>query len=119
MSKKFKANRKVSLKTFSGAKTTCMNSYVKPSVKSSPDHFILHVGTNGLSFEKLSEEIARSIIDLATSFKNETHDVSICNIIMRSNDKKIEERRCEVNSSLGKLCKENNYYLTDHSTRIK
>ena len=64
MSKKLNANCKVFVKTFSGAKTTCMHDYVKPSVRSSPDHFILHVGTNDLSSDKSPEEIARSIIDL-------------------------------------------------------
>ena len=96
-----------------------MHDYVKPSVRSCPDHFILHVGTNDLSSDKSPEEIARSIIDLAISVKNEKHDVSISNITNRANDKKLEEKRCEVNSFLGKLCKEKNYYLIDHSTRIK
>ena len=112
MSKKLNANCKVFVKTFSGAKTTCMNDYVKPSVRSSPDHFILHVGTNDLSSDKSSEEIARSIIGLATSIKNEKHDVSISNIIIRADDKKLGEKRCEVNSFLGKLCKETVTLLT-------
>ena len=119
MSKKLNANSKVFVKTFSDAKTTCMNDYVKPSVRSSPDHFILHVGPNDLSSEKSSEEIARSIIDLAISIKNEKHDVSISNIIIRADDKKLEKKRCDVNSLLGKLCKEKNYYILDHSTIIK
>ena len=71
---------KVFVKTFSGVKTTCMNNYVKPLVRSSPDHFIFHVGTNNLSLDKSSEEIGRSLIDLATSISNEKHDVSISNI---------------------------------------
>ena len=75
--------------------------------------------TNDLSSDKSPEEIARSIIDLATSIKNEKHDVSISNIIIRADDKTLEEERCEVNSFLGKLCKEKNFYLIDHSTRIK
>ena len=119
MSKKLNANCKVFVKTFSGARTTCMHNYVKPSGRSSPDHFILHVGTNDLSSEKPPEERATSIIDLATLIKNEKHDVSISNIIIQADDKKLEEKRCEVNSFLGKLCKEKNYYLVDHSTRIK
>ena len=119
MSKKLNVNCKVFVKTFSGAKTTYMNDYAKPSVRSSPDHFILHVRTNDLSSDKSSEEIARSIIDLATSVKNKKHDVSISNIIIRADDKKLEEKRCEVNSFLGKLCEEKSYYLIDHSTRIK
>ena len=105
MSKKLNANCKVFVKTFSGAKATCMNDYVKLPVRSSPDHFILHVGANDLSSDKSSEEIARSIIDLATLIRNEKHDVSISNII-RADNKKLEEKRCEVNSFLGKLCKE-------------
>ena len=51
-SKKLNVNCKVFVKTFSGAKTTCSNNYVKPSVRSSPGHFILHVGTNDLSSDK-------------------------------------------------------------------
>lgn len=69
-----------------------MNDYVKPSVRDSPDHFILHVGTNDLSSDKSPEEIARSKIDLATSIKNEKHDVNISNIIILKNSKKLEER---------------------------
>ena len=70
MSKKLNANCKVFVETFSGAKTTRINNYVKPSVRSSPDHFILHVRTNNLLPDKSPEEIARSIIDLATSIKH-------------------------------------------------
>ena len=58
MSKKLNANCKVFVKTFSGAKTTCMHDYVKPWVRSSPDHFILHVGTNDLGSDKSPKEIA-------------------------------------------------------------
>ena len=70
MSKKLNANCKVFVEIFSGAKTTRMNNYVKPSVRSSPDHFILHIPANNLLSDKSPEEIARSIIDLATSIKH-------------------------------------------------
>ena len=63
---------KVLVKTFSGAKTS-MEDYAKPPVRSSPDHFILHVCTNDLPLDKSPEEIARSIIDLTTSIKNENY----------------------------------------------
>ena len=59
-----------------------MNDYVKPSARSSPDHFILHVGKIDLLSNKSPEEIAISITDLATSIKDEKHDVSITNIII-------------------------------------
>ena len=93
ISKKLNANSKVFVKTFSGIKTTCINDYVKPSVRSSRDHFILHVGTNNLSSDKSSEEIAIALTGLATSIKNKKHDVSIFNIIVRADDKKLEEKR--------------------------
>ena len=84
------------------------------------NNFILHFGTNDLSSDKSLAEIARSIIDLATSAKNKKRDASISSIIIiRAHDKKLEEKRCEVNSFLGKFRKEKNYYLIDHSTRIK
>ena len=76
------------VKTFSVAKTTCMNDYVKPSVKDSQDNFILHVGTNDLSSDKKPEETAKSIAYLKTSIKNAKHDVRIFNIIIRADDKK-------------------------------
>ena len=52
-------------KTFSGVTFSCMEDYMKPSLKKPPDLLILHVGTNNLHFEKSSIEIAESIINLA------------------------------------------------------
>ena len=80
----------------------------------------MHFGTNDLSSDKSLAEIARSIIDLATSAKNKKRYASISSIIIiRAHDKKLEEKRCVVNSFLGKFRKEKNYYLIGHSTRIK
>ena len=92
MSKKLNGYCNVFVKTFSGAKIACMHNYVKPSVRSSSDHLILHVGTNDLLPNKSSEELARSITDLATSIKNEKHDVRISNIIARADDKKTRRK---------------------------
>ena len=119
MTKKRTANCNVFVEAFSGVKTTCVNGYVKLSVRSSPDHFIFQVGSNDPSSVKSSEEIARSVTDLAISIKNKKHDASISNIIIRPDDKKLEEKRCEGNSFLRKLYKEKNYYLIGHSTIIK
>ena len=119
MSTKLNAICKGFVKTFSVGKATSMNDYIKPLVRSSPDHFILHVCANDVSSDKASEEIARSIIDLATSIKSKKHEVSISNIIIQTDHKKLEEKRCEVNNLLGKSCKEKNYYFIDHSTGIK
>ena len=62
-----KSECKIYVKSFPGAKTSCMKDYVKPSLRSTPNHFILHVGTNDLNSNQTSEVIAKEIVDLATS----------------------------------------------------
>ena len=46
-----------------------MKNYMKPSLRNTPNHFILHVGTNDLNSNQTSEVIAKEIVDLATSIK--------------------------------------------------
>ena len=55
----------VKVRPFSSAKVRCMHDHVKPSVQDfNPDHIILHCGTNDLSSERTTSQIARSIIEL-------------------------------------------------------
>ena len=61
---------KIYVKHFSGAKTICMQDFIKPSLQNKPDHFTLHVGTNDLVTDASSEQIAAAIIDVATLLKN-------------------------------------------------
>ena len=66
MSKKaHKSECKLYVKSFPGGKTSCMKDYVKPSLRSTPNHFILHVGTNDLNSNQTSGVIAKKIVDLA------------------------------------------------------
>ena len=44
-----KSECKIYEKSFASAKTSCMKDYLKPSLRSTPNHFILHVGTNDLN----------------------------------------------------------------------
>ena len=114
-----KSECKVYVKSFPGAKTSCMKDYVKPSLRSTPSHFILHVGTNDLNSNQTSEVIAKEIVDLAISLKNNQHDVSASNIILRTDNSKLNAKRCKVNQVLYELCHERNIYLIDHSKKIK
>ena len=70
----------------------------------------MHVGTSDLSSEKYSVEIAESIINLACRLKNEIHDVSVLTIILRTDDKKLNEKGMEVNLHLKKLSKEKSIF---------
>ena len=47
--KTHKSECKIYEKSFASAKTSCMKDYVKPWLRSTPNHFILHVGTNDLN----------------------------------------------------------------------
>ena len=69
MAKKMQSYCKIYVKTFSTATVSCMEDYMKPSLRNPPDHFILDVGTNNICSEKCSMEIAESIINLACSLK--------------------------------------------------
>ena len=119
MAKKIQTNCKVFIKTFSGATVSCMEDYMKLSLRNPPDHFILHVGTNGLSSDKSPHEIAELIINLACQLKHEKQDVSVSTIILRTDDKILSEKGIEVNFYLKELCKKKNIFLVDNSKKIK
>ena len=73
--------------------------------------FILHTGTNDLASSKTSQEIANSIINLACQLKTDSHDVSVSTIIVRGDDKKLNEKGCEVNTELKNYAKERAFTL--------
>ena len=116
MSKRIK-NANVCVRAFTGAKVRCMKDHLKPSLRESPDHFILHVGTNDLDSDRPPDLIAKSIVDVACSMKNEQHDVTISNLIVRAD--RFKEKGNEVNEYLSKFCVERNLHLIDHSKRLK
>ena len=119
MEKKVNTDCKVFVKSFSGATTQCMVDYMKPSIRTQPDHFILHVGTNDLTSNSPSDEIARNIINLASEMKSEKSDVSISTIITRADKPELNKKGIEVNNHLKEMCKEKNIFIIDNSKRIK
>ena len=115
MSKKLK-NCKVYVKSFSGFKVRCMKDHMKPSMREKSDHTILHVGTNDVDSDRPSNLIAKSIVDLAITLKNNLQNVSISSIIMRSDS--FNEKAMEVNGYLKQLCTERNIFLIDHPKTV-
>ena len=110
MAKRIQSDCKIYVKSFSGATVSCMEDYMKPSIKNSPDHFILHVGTNDLYSENSSMEMAESITNKAFRLKNEMHDVGVSIIVLRTHDKKLNEKGMRVNLHLKELSKEKNIF---------
>ena len=60
-------NRKVYVKDFLGARVRCIQDYVRPTIRENLYHIIFNVGTNNLAANILTEKVAESIIDLASS----------------------------------------------------
>ena len=87
--------------SFSGATVQCKAEYVKPSLRDKPSHLILHVGTNDLNTSKTAESIATSIVEQAITIKDDHHDVSLSNIVIRKDN--LKKKAEEVNSYLKDL----------------
>ena len=85
-------------RSFSGAKVCCMVNHVKPTLRDDkPDHIILHAGTNDLRAEKTSSQIAKSIIGLTTSLKNNGNSVIVSGIVPRFDN--LNNKATEVNTA--------------------
>ena len=65
----------VYVKHFSKAQVCCVKDYLNSSLSKNLGHSILHVGTNSLDIHKGLKLKAKSIVDVACSLKNESHDV--------------------------------------------
>ena len=110
-------NANVYVRHFAGAKVRCMKDHIKPTLREKRDHIVLHLDTNDLVSDWAPDLIAKSIVDVASSMKNENRDVTVSNIITRADN--FKEKTNEVNDYLSKLCMERNIYLIDHSKTLK
>ena len=68
-------NCKAFFKSFSGAKVSCMEDYIKPTLREAPSHVILNVGLNDVTTKQDPQQIAESIINVAVKIKTNS-DVS-------------------------------------------
>ena len=109
MSKKVKSDYNIFVKHFLGATTSCMEVYMKLSLRKDPNHVILHVATNELILERTSQDIATSIVNLVFSVNGKDFDTSMSNIILRPNNK--------VNTHLKDMYKEKNIYMIDNTKK--
>ena len=96
-----------------------MIDYSKPSFRYGLDHFILGAETYNLKSDNNPECIAEQIIDLAVFPQNGKRDVSIANIIVRTDNKQLNQNATEFNNHLLEFCREMNLSLIDTSKRTK
>ena len=78
---------------------------MKPSLRENPDHFVLRIGTYDLNSNISPGLIAKSIADVGSSLKNDSHNVSISSIVVRN--VKFKEKAAQVNDNLEKHAERN------------
>ena len=61
ISKNLNPGCKLFVRKLPGATTQCMDDYVKPSIRTQIDHFILHVETNDLILNTRTNWIAKKL----------------------------------------------------------
>ena len=117
LTKKLRHKKLIKVRSFSGAKVSCMYDHVKPTIREfNPNHIILHVGTNELKSSKTASQISRSVIDLALSLKSEANAVTISLIVPRKDN--LNNKAQEVNSRLINMCGERDIAFIDHTDTI-
>ena len=83
--------------------------FLKKFFKLSHWYFVLHVETNDLI----------SNTPPAGKLKSEKCDVTVSEIILRTDKPYLNKKGNEVNTHLKEMCKEKNIFLIDHGKKIK
>ena len=95
-----------------------MVDHTKPTLRDfDPKWVILHAGTNDLKLPKKASQIAKSIIDLATTIQTQDNNIVISLIAPR--DDELKNKAYEVNSRLKLMCIDRGYRYIDHADIIK
>ncbi len=101
------------VKTFPGATTDDMESYIVPTLKREPDALIIHCGTNDLRKDD-PETIAKKITEIAVKSKRIVQNVAVSSILARGDSDLMEGKRLQVNSLLAKSLAENKIHFIRH-----
>ena len=72
-----------------------------------------------MNTERSPKLIAKSNVDLATTLKGNSRDVSVSNIIVHTDNSNLNEEGWEVNAHLTEMCKERKLNFINHSKKIK
>ena len=117
LTKKERHKYLIKVRSFSGSKISFIVDHIKPTLRDhKPNHIILHAGTNDLRTEKTTSQIAKSIMDLTTSLKNNDNLVIDSGIVPRFNN--LNNKGTEVNNRLVLMCAERNITFISHSESI-
>ena len=101
------------MKTFPGAKTDDMDSYIVPTLKRQPDTLIIHCGTNDLRKDD-PETIAKKITEMALKSKKMVKHIAVSSILAHGDSDLMEGKRLQVNSLLVRTLAENEIHFIRH-----
>ena len=113
---KMSNSRSVSVKSFSGAKTSDMKHYIVPTLSTPPDEIVLHIGTNDIihsSAQQIIQNISE-IGDIISEASSETK-VTISNIIKRSDNVNLNQKIDECNVEIASPVSQKGWSLIDNS----
>ena len=113
---KMSSSRSVSVKSFSGAKTSDMKHYIVPTLSTPPDEIVLNIGTNDIihsSAQQIIQNISE-IGDMISEASSETK-VTISNIITRSDNVNLNQKIDECNVEIASLVSQKGWSLIDNS----
>ena len=86
--------------------------HVKPRQEKQPAQIIIHIGTNDLTGNKNSDEIANEIGEFPNSFKTSENNVAASSIVSRKD--RFNSKAKEVNKNLKDKSEEHNLQLIQH-----
>ena len=93
-----------------------MEDYVQPTIRTRPDHIVIHVATNNLPSKKDLAEIYSDILGLALKLKSGTCQILVSNLATR-NDQHCK-KALEGNQPLKVLYREKNINIIGHGNTI-
>ena len=106
-------NRKVTIKTFPGARIDDMKHYAVPTLATKPNTLIVHIGTNDLR-NNTPSNLLSSLEDLGEmimQYTNKNTNLIWSEIITRTDDPTLTNKVNLVNNSLARLCETRNWGL--------
>ena len=89
------------VRSFPGAKTDDMESYIKSTLKNKPERIIIHCETNALK-NNTPQSISDNILSLAKSSQQENNIVFVSSVVPRKDN--LDKKGKEVNIILEKRC---------------